>query len=163
ISQLVRNSTTSYQALTQIPSPAVRNHWRPFVSIRGCRDRIEQNRTISEIFETGPLQQRHLRRRLYKSFDFRQSDFFRHLAFDIAWRRGVRHGLSIDELRFNQLARSKQHANTVRLRDFFNVRVDQRAGELGEVMSVNHATGRVEYEYSINGATIAPLAKQRFH
>src|SRR5881628_1332426 len=83
ISQIVRTSTTSCQALTQIPSPAVRNHWRPFVSIRGCRDRIEQNRTISEISETGPLQQRHLRRRLYKSFDFRQSEFFRHLAFDI--------------------------------------------------------------------------------
>ncbi len=32
--------------------------------------RIKQNRTISKFHETEPLRQRHLRRRLYKSFDF---------------------------------------------------------------------------------------------
>jgi len=90
ISPVVQNSITWYQVLTQIPYPAVRivllstlnfqhvprasnfqpRSWFPAFLGSLLVWRIEQNRTIPEICDTGPLRQRHLRQRLYKSFDF---------------------------------------------------------------------------------------------
>src|SRR5881628_3407072 len=63
-----------------------------FVSIRlhsWLPDRIEQNRTISEISKTGPLRQRHLQRRPCESFDFVLSAFLRNSKFAIRHSRGL--------------------------------------------------------------------------